>query len=326
MANAVLKKKNEKTLSNSEEKKFMNKVKMFGRIIKKDWDLYLLLIPGVIWFLMFAYKPMVGLRTAFYDYNLFKGISGSTFVGLQNFKDFMSSPDFIRVVKNTFMIAVWQILICFPFPIILAIAITEMKNKFVSKMTQTATFLPHFISAVVVCGLVVNFTSPSTGIINLMLQKLGFEPIYFMVKPEYFRGIYTTMTLWQTAGFNAIVYIAALMGIDQQLYEAATVDGANKWKKIVNVTIPGILPTIVTMFILNIGKMVKVGYESILLLYKPTTYQTADVIATYAYRLGIEQRNYGLATAVGLFEAIIALIMVVGANKISKKLTESTLW
>ncbi len=326
MANAVLKEKNEKTLSNNVYKKFINKVKMFGRIIKKDWDLYLLLIPGVIWFLMFAYKPMVGLRTAFYDYNLFKGISGSTFVGLQNFKDFMSSPDFIRVVKNTFMIALWQILICFPFPIILAIAITEMKNKFVSKMTQTATFLPHFISAVVVCGLVVNFTSPSTGIINLMLEKLGFEPIYFMVKPEYFRGIYTTMTLWQTAGFNAIVYIAALMGIDQQLYEAATVDGANKWKKIVNVTIPGILPTIVTMFILNIGKMVKVGYESILLLYKPTTYQTADVIATYAYRLGIEQRNYGLATAVGLFEAVIALIMVVGANKISKKLTESTLW
>ena len=317
---------------NTKEKKkmakepFKAKLKRAGKIVRRDWDLYLLLIPGVIWFIMFAYKPMFGLRTAFYDYNLFKGIKGSTFVGLQNFKEFMSSPDFVRVVKNTFMISLWQILVCFPLPIVLAIAITEMKNKFVSKMTQTATFLPHFISAVVVCGLVVNFTSPSTGIINILLQKLGHEPIYFMVKPEYFRKIYTTMTLWQTAGFNAIVYIAALMGIDQQLYEAATVDGAGKWKKIVHVTIPGILPTIVTMFILNIGKMIKVGYESILLLYKPTTYATADVIATYAFRIGIENRNYGLATAVGLFESVIALVMVVAANKISKKLTESTLW
>lgn len=299
-------------------------------IIKKsfsrDWDLYLLLLPGVIWFLMFCYKPMAGLRIAFYDYNIFRGIEGSTFVGLANFKEFLSGPDFLRTLKNTVMISVYQLLICFPFPIILAIAITEMKNKFVSKMTQTATFLPHFISVVVVCGLVVNFLSPSTGIVNIILKKLGMEPIYFMVKPEYFRGIYTIMTLWQNSGFNAIVYIAALMGIDPTLYEAAIVDGAGKWKRLCNVTIPSIMPTIVTMFVLQVGKMVKVGYEAILLLYKPTTYETADVIATYAYRIGISNRNYGLATAVGLFEALVALVMVVGANKISKKLTESTIW
>ena len=292
----------------------------------RDWDLYLLLLPGLVWFLMFAYKPMVGLRMAFYDYNIFRGFEGSTFVGLDNFREFVSGPDFIRTVKNTFMIAFWQIVVCFPAPIILAIAVTEMKNKFVSKLTQTATFLPHFISVVVVCGLVVNFLSPSTGIVNLVLKKLGHEPIYFMVLPEYFRGVYTGMTLWQNAGFNAIVYIAALVGIDPQLYEAAIVDGAGKWKRIVHVTIPGIMPTVVTMFVLNIGKMVKVGYEAILLLYKPTTYATADVIATYAYRIGISNRNYGLATAVGLFEAVIALIMVVGANKLSKRITESTIW
>ena len=294
--------------------------------LARDWDLYLLLLPGLIWFLMFAYKPMVGLRMAFYDYNIFRGFEGSTFVGLDNFREFVSGPDFIRTVKNTFMIAFWQIAVCFPVPIILAIAVTEMKNKFVSKLTQTATFLPHFISVVVVCGLVVNFLSPSTGIVNLVLQKLGHEPIYFMVLPEYFRGVYTGMTLWQNAGFNAIVYIAAVVGIDPQLYEAAIVDGAGKWKRIVHVTIPGIMPTVVTMFVLNIGKMVKVGYEAILLLYKPTTYATADVIATYAYRIGISNRNYGLATAVGLFEAVIALIMVVGANKLSKRITESTIW
>lgn len=295
-------------------------------ILKRDWDLYLLLIPGLIWFLMFAYKPMLGLRTAFYDYNLFRGFKGSTFVGFDNFLEFLHSPDFLRTMGNTLMIAFWQLAICFPIPIILAVSITEMKNKFISKLTQTTTFLPYFISTVVVCGMVVNFLSPSTGVVNMLLKKVGLEPLYFMVKPQYFRGIYTTMTLWQTAGFNALVYIAALMGIDPTLYEAATVDGAGKLKKIIHVTIPGIIPTIVTMFVLNIGKIVKVGYEAILLLYKPSTYSTADVIGTYTYRTGIENGNYGLATAVGLFEAIIALILVFVANKISHRLTENSLW
>ena len=269
---------------------------------------------------------MVGLRMAFYDFNVFKGFAGSTFVGFDNFIEFMKGPDFVRTIRNTLMIAFWQMLIVFPAPVILAIAVTEMKNKFVSKMTQTATFLPYFISVVVVAGMAVNFLSPSTGIINTILVKLGFESQYFMVLPKYFRGVYTTMTLWQTAGFNAIVYIAALVGIDQELYEAATVDGAGKWARIKHITFPSIIPTIVVMFVLNIGKIVKVGYESILLLYKPSTYETADIIATYAYRTGIENGNYGLATAVGLFEAVVALILVVAANKISKKITENALW
>ncbi len=296
------------------------------KIIRRDWDLYLLLLPGVIWFLVFSYKPMLDLRTAFYDYNLFRGFEGSEFIGLENFRYFVSSPDFIRVVTNTIMISFWQIAICFPVPIVLAVCITEMKNKFISRMTQTVTFLPHFISVVVVCGLVINFLSPSSGIINLIMQRLGMEPIYFMVYPEYFRAIYTSMTLWQTAGFNAVVYIAAIMGVDQELYEAAYMDGASKWKRIKHITIPAIMPTVVTMLVLNIGKMVKVGYESILLLYRPTTYATADVIATYAYRIGMEQNDYGLSTAISLFEALVALIMVVLANKISKKVTDSGVW
>lgn len=307
----------------------MQSKKKEGRIlklIKRDWDLYLLLLPGLIWYLMFAYKPMIGLRTAFYDYNIFRGFEGSTFVGFGNFIDFVQGPDFIRTVKNTLMIAFWQIVICFPAPIILAISITEMKNKFVSKLTQTATFLPYFISVVVVCGMVVNFLSPSTGIINMILSKLGMEPKYFMVLPQYFRGVYTGMTLWQTAGFNSLVYIAAIVGIDQELYEAAKVDGAGKWARIKHITVPSLIPITVVMFILNIGKIVKVGYEAILLLYKPSTYETADVIATYAYRVGFENGNYGLATAAGLFEALVALVLVVLSNKLSKKVTENALW
>lgn len=293
---------------------------------RRDWGLYILLFPGLLWFFIFSYKPMIGLIMSFYDWNIFKGLEGSTFVGLENFEIFIKSPDFFRVIKNTIMISVWQILICFPIPIILAILITELKDKHLAKLTQTITFLPYFVSVVVVCGLVISFTSPSTGIINIILKKFGIEPIYFMVKPQYFRGIYTTMTLWQHAGFNAIVYIAALAGIDTQLYEAASIDGANRYQKIIHITITGILPTIMTMFILNVGNMVKVGYEAILLLYKPPTYSTSDVIATYVYRLGIEQNNYGLATAVGLFEAVIALVMVVSANRLSKKFTEQAIW
>ena len=290
------------------------------------WQLYVLLLPGLLWYLLFAYRPMLGLRMAFYDYNVFRGFGGSEFVGLENFRTYVLGPDFWRTIKNTIMIAVWQMLICFPFPIILAIMITEMRSKFISKSVQTITFLPHFISTVVVCGMVISFLSPSTGIINKIIELFGGEATYFMVYPQYFRPVYTLMTLWQTAGFNAIVYIAALMGIDPQLYEAAVVDGAGRFRRIWNITIPGIIPTVVTMFIMNIGKMVKVGYESILLLYQPSTYPTADVISTYSYRVGIQSGDYGVATAAGLFEAVVALILVVAANKVSRKLTETTLW
>lgn len=289
-------------------------------------ELYLLLLPGVLWYLVFAYRPMTELRIAFYDYNVFQGIEGSTFTGMENFVEFFSGKDFPRVLKNTLMISVWQLLICFPVPIALAVCVTEMKNKFVSRMTQMSTLLTHFISVVVVCGIVVSFLSPSTGVINLIMQKLGMEPVYFMTKPEYFRGIYTSMTLWQNAGFDALVYIAAIMGIDPQLYEAATVDGAGKLKKIFHVTLPGIAPTIVTMLILKLGGIIKVGYEAILLLYQPTTYSTADVISTYSYRLAFENGNYGLSVAAGLFESVVAFVMVILANKFSKKISDNALW
>lgn len=300
------------------------------RVLRKrfigSWQLLILLLPGLIWYILFCYRPMVGLRMAFYDYNIFRGFEGSTFIGLENFRTYMMGPDFARTIKNTLMIALWQMLICFPAPIILAIIVTEMRSNILRKLVQTSTFLPYFISTVVVCGMVVNFLSPSTGIINKFIELLGGEATYFMVYPQYFRPIYTLMTLWQTAGFNAIVYIAALMGIDPQLYEAALVDGAGRWQRIWHITLPGIIPTIVTMFIMNIGKIVKVGYESIILLYQPSTYSTADVISTYSFRMGIQNGDYGIATAAGLFEAVIALILVVIANKVSKRLTETALW
>ena len=308
-------------------KSFKKQVKKNLKSIRLNWDLYVfLLLPGVLWYLFFAYKPMTELRIAFYDYNLFQGIEGSKFVGLKNFITFVSGSDFFRVVKNTFMLSLWQLLIGFPIPILLAISITEMKNKVIRKLTQTATLLPHFISTVVACGMVVSFTSPSTGVFNMILGKFGVDPIYFMVEPDYFRGIFTGMHIWQNAGFNSLVFVAAIVGIDPQLYEAATVDGAGKLNKIIHVTIPGIIPTIVTMFVLQVGRMVKVGYEAVLLLYQPSTYSKSDVISTYAYRIGFQNNNYGLGTAVGLFEGMVALVMVVLANKASKKISDTALW
>lgn len=303
----------------------LNKASLGARF-RRDWDLYLLLLPGLIWFILFAYVPMGGLAIAFQDFNPWKGMAGSEWVGLQNFIDFVTDDVFFRIIKNTLMLSAYNIVFCFPAPIILAILLTEMKNKTLSKITQTVTFIPYFISLVVVCGMVISFLSPSTGLVNVILRNLGFEEHYFMVDPKAFRPIYTIMMMWRETGFNAIVFIAALMGIDRQLYEAAKVDGASKWQQIRHVTLPGLMPTIVIMFILHIGKLVKVSYEAVLLLYQPATYPTADVIGTYVYRTGLLQQNFGLATAAGLFESVIALILVVISNRLSKKVSDSALW
>jgi putative aldouronate transport system permease protein len=269
---------------------------------------------------------MWGLQIAFKDYSLFKGLAGSPWVALDNFKEFFNSPYFLRNLKNTFVINLYSLIFGFPAPIILALLFNEVKSAFFKKSVQTMTYLPHFVSTVIVAGIVTNLLAPSNGLINILIDKFGGEKIYFLTKPEYFRTIYTAMNIWKEAGFGAIVYIAALSSVDQEQYEAATIDGANKWKQVIHVTLPGILPTIVIMLILRIGSLLDVGYESIILLYQPATYETADVISTYVYRAGLQEGRYDLATAVGLFNSIVALILVYSANKISNKVSENGLW
>lgn len=303
-----------------------NRSPLAKKLKRIDWQLLVLLAPGIIWLILFSYVPMSSIRMAFYNYNVFKGFEGSTLVGLQNFITLFTGADFPRALRNTLIIGALQLLICFPFPIFLAIIINEVRLRWLGKLTQTLTFVPYFISTVVVVGMVVSFCSPSTGIINLILKKLGFDSVYFLVQSQYFRPIYIIMTLWQSAGFNAIVYIAALAGIDKGLYEAAEVAGASRLQQIWHITLPGIRSTIVVMLILNVGSIIKVGYEAIMLLYQPSTYETADVISTLTYRLGIVQNNFGLSTAAGLFESVVALILVVGTNYLSKKFTESSVW
>lgn len=298
----------------------------FLKNIYRDRYLYLLIAPMIVWLILFKYRPLYGLQIAFKDYSLFKGIEGSPWVGLQNFYDFFNGPYFLKTLKNTFILNFMVLIISFPIPIILALLINEIKSNNFKKVVQTATYLPHFISAVVVAGIVINMLGPSSGVINIIIEKLGFEKVYFLTKPEYFRGIFTTMEIWQESGFNSIVFLAALSGIDQELYEAARVDGANKWKQIINVTIPGILPAIMIMLIIKVGNILNLSFEKIILLYQPATYETADVLSTYVYRTGLVDANYSLGAAVGLFEAVIAFVLVFGANRISRKFTETSLW
>lgn len=300
-----------------------------GRILTKlktDKYLYLLLIPFLAYYVIFAYKPMYGLLIAFKDYSLFKGIEASPWVGLENFKTFFQGPYFIRTIKNTLLINIYSLIVGFPAPIILALMFNELRKSAYKSVTQTITYLPHFISVVVVASMVTNFLSPTGGLVNNIIQAFGGKSTYFLTVPEYFRSIYVGMNIWKEAGFEAIIYASALVSIDQQLYEAARMDGANKWKQIWHVTIPGIAPTIIIMFILRMGNLLKAGYEAIILLYQPATYETADVISTYVYREGLISGNYKLAAAVGLFESVICLLLTWAANTISRKVSETSLW
>ena len=299
------------------------KIKGFDRDQKM---LYLILLPFILWYAVFMFKPMYGLLIAFKDYSLFRGISGSEWIGLYNFKEFLTSPYFYTTLKNTLMLNVYSLRLEFPFAILIALMLNEVKNKYFKSIVQTASFIPYFIAIVVATGITVNVLSPSTGVVNMVLEKLGFEKVYFLSKPEFFRGIFTGLNMWKTTGFNAVIYLAALTAVDEQLYEAARIDGANKFSQLRHITIPAIIPTIVIMLVLKVGSMLNVAFETVLLLYQPATYSTADVISTYVYRTGMLMQDFGLATAVGLFNALVGFILVYSADKWSKKVTQSSLW
>ncbi|GBF77304.1 sugar ABC transporter permease [Paenibacillus sp. 598K] len=275
---------------------------------------------------MFQYVPLYGIQVAFKKYNLFTGIVDSPWVGFDQFIKFFSGPYFWRTLENTFAISLYGLLFGFPIPIILALLLNEVRKLRFKKLIQTVSYLPHFVSSVVIAGIAVNFLSPSHGLVNKIIALFGGEKIYFLILPEYFRTIFTSVNIWAGAGFASIIYIAALSGVDSELYEAARIDGANKWKQLWHVTLPGIMPTIVIMLILRIGQLLNVGYEMIILMYQPSTYETADVISSYVYRQAFQGADYGLATAVDLFDSVVALVLVFAANKLSKKLTDTGIW
>jgi len=302
-----------------------SKQELLTRVLR-DYQLYIMITPVMVWYIVWCYFPMYGLQLAFKDYSIFKGINDSPWVGVKHFVIFFSGPYAWRVIKNTLAINILNIFIIFPLTIFVALMINEVRCKWFKTSVQTIIYLPHFISAVVVAGLVVTFLSPSSGIVNVIIAALGGTKTYFLAVSGYFRTIFLTMRGWQSIGFGTIIYTSAMCAIDSSLYEAAEIDGAGRFSRIWNITLPGIMPTIAVMLIMKIGHMLQLGSESIILLYQPVTYETADVISSYVYRVGLLDGNYSLSTAVGLFNGVVALILVMIANKISKNISEVGIW
>lgn len=297
----------------------------FKKDFRKNYSLYLIALPVIVFYIVFSYIPMYGAIIAFQNYSPARGITGSAWVGLEHFRKFFGSIYFGRVLKNTLRISILNIIFGFSAPIVLALMVNELKSRTYSKIVQTITYLPHFISLVVICGMIADFCDKN-GIITQMLTLFGVSNQNLLNIPEYFTTIYVASDVWQTVGWGSIIYLAALMGIDPSLNEAAMVDGAGRWRQIWTVDIPCILPTIITLLVLRMGSVMSVGYEKVILLYNSLTMEKADVISSYVYRKGLLEANYGYSTAVGLFNSAINMILVVAANQISRKLTETSLW
>ena len=300
--------------------------KRLGRNIVKHKAAYIMVLPVLIYYILFCYVPMYGTLMAFQDYDPAWGILGSPWVGFSNFVDFFMGEYFFRLVKNTLTISISSLVFGFPAPILLALLINEFRSKKFVKTVQTITYLPHFISLVVVCAMIKNFVS-ADGIIGGIYSAFhDGDKTSMLMKPELFVPIYVISDIWQGVGWGSIIYFAALTGIDSELYEACTIDGGGRLRQVFTVTIPGILPTIVIMLIMRIGGILNVGYEKIILLYSPVTYKTADVISSFVYRNGLQELNWSYGTAVGLFNSVINIIFLLLANSISKKVTETSLW
>ncbi|NLK68178.1 MAG: sugar ABC transporter permease [Clostridiaceae bacterium] len=295
--------------------------------IKRNKELYFLIIPVIVYYIIFHYKPMYGVIIAFQDFSPRKGVVGSDWVGLENFRMFFNGVYFGRLIRNTLRISLSTLLFGFPAPIILALLINELRNVRFSRFVQTVTYMPHFVSMVVICAMIREFVSSSGFITEILVALFGYEGKDLLSKANAFVPIYVISNIWQGVGWGSIVYLAALTAIDPQLYEAAEVDGANRrLQKMYYITLPCLLPTIVIMFIMRTGQIMSVGYEKIILLYNEGIYQTADVISSYVYRMGLVNRQYSFSAAVGLFNSAINFTLVILTNKLSKKVTETSLW
>lgn len=313
---------------NTSKSKYAKKAILKKKMKKslRSWQLYLFVSLAFLYFLIFSYLPMYGVSIAFKDYIPSQGIWGSPWVGFKHFQRFFSSYYFWDLIKNTLGINIYSLIVGFPLPIILALALNEAKNEKFKKFTQTVTYAPNFISVVVMCGMIIAFLSPTTGIINHFVEALGFERIPFMTDPKWFKTVYVLSGVWQGTGWASVIYLAALSGVDPTLHEAARIDGATRLQRIWNIDLPAILPTIMIVLIMNMGSLMGMGYEKILLLQNPLNLESSNVIATFVYKQGLLDAQYSFAAAVGLFNATINSILLIIVNKISSKLSEVSLW
>ena len=294
--------------------------------ILNNWELYVMVLPAVIYIILFAYKPMYGMQIAFRDFKFSEGVTGSRWVGLEQFRRLFNSYWFPITLKNTLVISFLNLIISFPLPIIFALSANELRNEKTKRLLQTVSYAPHFISMVVMCGMVIMLTSPSSGIINAAIKGMGGEAIAFMQKPELFKWIYVFSGVWQGTGWSAIIYFSALAAVDKSLLEAAEIDGASRLQRILYINLPTIVPTISIQIILAVGKMMSLGSEKILLLQNDTNLIGSEIIASYVYKVGLEQYSYSFSAAAGVFNSVCNCILLITANKITKKLTKQGLW
>lgn len=294
--------------------------------IRRNWTLYLLILPALAYVAIFLYGPMYGVLMAFQDFSPAKGIWGSNWVGLKHFKDFFNSYNFKNVLSNTIYLSFYQLLAGFPLPIIFALLLNQLSLHRLKKTVQTVSYAPHFISTVVMVGILEVFLSPSTGLINVAINQLGGSPVDFLSRADMFRHIYVVSGIWQNTGYSSVIYIAALAGINPELHEAATVDGANKLQRIIYIDIPGILPTAITLLILNVGRILSIGFEKAFLMQRPLNITTSEIISTYVYKIGLINAQFSYSTAIGLFNSVVGCLMLLIVNYASRKLTDVSLW
>ena len=292
-----------------------------SKVSSKEMKKYLFLLPAIILVILFCYMPMEGLMIAFKDYKMARGIEGSEWVGMKHFQALFADPNFYRVLGNTLKISILTLLTTFPMTIIFALLVNEILNTRFKSVVQTITYMPHFLSWVVVGTFVYQLLSPTGGVVNAIFLKLGIldKPLYFMAQKDLFVPIYLIANLWKTTGYSIVIYLATIAGIDTSLYDAASIDGANRFRRILNITLPAMFPTMCTMLILNIGSLVSVGFDPVFNLYNDATYQTADVISTYVYRKGMVESRYDFSTAIGLFQNVVSLVLVLIANWFARK-------
>nr|WP_246569949.1 ABC transporter permease subunit [Lentibacillus saliphilus] len=293
--------------------------------LQRNWQLYIFLLPAVVYFFIFHYIPMYGIQIAFKDYFANLGMFGSPWVGFEHFERFFESYYFWRLLKNTIILNAYNLLL-FPLPIIFALSLNELRNGAFKKWSQTLTYAPHFISVVVVVGMLVAFLDPNTGLVNHVVRLFGMEPIPFLTSPEWFRHIFVWSGQWQSLGWGTIIYLAALAGVNPELHEAAKVDGATRFQRIIHINIPTILPTIIILFILNIGNFMQIGFEKVLLMQNNLNSETSDIIQTFVYETGLLEGQYSFAAAIGLFESLINIVLLITVNQIARKVSNNSLW
>ncbi|UKS28512.1 ABC transporter permease subunit [Paenibacillus sp. HWE-109] len=296
------------------------------KMVKKNWQLYLIILPSLVYLIIFKYVPMVGVQIAFKNYMVTRGIWGSDWIGFKHFVDFFHLPIFWRVIKNTALLSLYSLLVGFPAPIILALALNELKNGIFKRTVQLVTFAPYFISTVIMVSIIMLFLSPQLGFVHLLADKFGFPAENIMSKPAYFKTVYVLSDVWQFTGYASVIYIAALAGVDPHMYEAAKVDGASRFQRMIHIDLPSIMPTAVILLILNAGQIMNVGFEKVYLMQNAINVGTSEVISTYVYKMGLVGANFSFSAAVGLFNSIVNLLLLIVVNYVARKNSETSLW